>query len=796
MLKKLSWFLTVALVIVMMAPAFAAPLFPDVPEQHWARDAVADLAAKGILEGYPDGTFKGDRAATRWEMAMALQRLLAKMEAADAKLASKADLEALRALVNNLKDELDALGVRVKNLEENVSAIDKRVTELERITFEGDFVTRLVTQGLYNDGRVGGVWQNVLGSNGAIAFPAFGNSGTIGAMDLFNNRPLTNGTSLTARARLGVKVKVNKDWDAKIRFAAFSSLGDQMVGAYWGVNAPYLSNPFAGNAINAQTQAANNTPWTRMTFDQFMIEHKNTDTRLTVGAIEETNFDSFILTNVPNPGIDGRVRTDYEHMSKEKKTKVSTWKYVDKGEDEELPFYGFKVSGNTHFITDGMMWEAMYSKMPDINGNGLFPGVDVMPHLFGANLGWKVKDQYAIKLNFAHISESSTMPRGTDWVRAPLMAVYGMGFWVDPAGQGAPTPMNQNNVPGAQMIGTQLQTSYGLSFNYRFDPSDIRVVLEGAGSSYKPTKVAAFNSTGYHFRGGIGWTNQKNTLDLDLEYLYTDPYYDAFQLAYSPVNGLNGLAWQLPTWSYFGAGYQLHDSDLAPNNRHGARFGGELRWNDGNGRLNVRAGWLQQAKATAPIEDIYGTYVGLKPGFTETMFPILYNAANPGTPAPEIPRGSVFHLGAGVDHKFNPSPLKGHLQYDYYNHKRNSNAAVNTLQGQWNTVNLKESVLKFGLSYAFSDKFNLRGGVDWATLSGYHPMFNNFGYNANVDVIDTRQIAPWLGFDYEVGKNTEWAVDVRYYNTKDNLAQDFNGAFTNPYSFNGLQLMTQFKVKF
>ena len=48
----------------------AAPLFPDVPEGHWAKDAVAALAAKGLVEGYPDGTFKGDRSASRWEVAM------------------------------------------------------------------------------------------------------------------------------------------------------------------------------------------------------------------------------------------------------------------------------------------------------------------------------------------------------------------------------------------------------------------------------------------------------------------------------------------------------------------------------------------------------------------------------------------------------------------------------------------------------------------------------------------------------------------------------------------------------
>lgn len=58
----------------------AAPLFPDLPEEHWARDTVASLAARGLVEGYPDGTFKGDRAASRWELALVVARLLSDAE--------------------------------------------------------------------------------------------------------------------------------------------------------------------------------------------------------------------------------------------------------------------------------------------------------------------------------------------------------------------------------------------------------------------------------------------------------------------------------------------------------------------------------------------------------------------------------------------------------------------------------------------------------------------------------------------------------------------------------------------
>jgi len=145
-------------------------MFPDVPDM-WAKDAVAALAAKGILEGYPDGTFKGDRAATRYEVAMIVARLLAKMEQEHATFATKADLDELRKLVGQLREELDALGVRVQNLEDNVTKLDKRVTELERITFYGSLDTRFVSMRLQNNGLNDGTNGTLAPANPNVTIP-------------------------------------------------------------------------------------------------------------------------------------------------------------------------------------------------------------------------------------------------------------------------------------------------------------------------------------------------------------------------------------------------------------------------------------------------------------------------------------------------------------------------------------------------------------------------------------------------------------------------------------------------
>ena len=124
-MKKLAVFAAVLALAAVAAPAFSATNpFMDVPMNHWAYDAIGQLAAHGILSGYPDGTYKGKQATTRYEMASALARALAVV---DMTKASKQDVEMLKRLVVEFKDELGALGVRVDELDERVAVIEDRL---------------------------------------------------------------------------------------------------------------------------------------------------------------------------------------------------------------------------------------------------------------------------------------------------------------------------------------------------------------------------------------------------------------------------------------------------------------------------------------------------------------------------------------------------------------------------------------------------------------------------------------------------------------------------------------------
>ena len=101
---KKTLLLAAVMALGVNAGVYAANPFSDVPAGHWAYDAVNKLAAEGVVEGYPDGTYGGDRLMTRYEMAQITAKAMAKGANAD-------------RLAAEFAGELDSLGVRVANLE-------------------------------------------------------------------------------------------------------------------------------------------------------------------------------------------------------------------------------------------------------------------------------------------------------------------------------------------------------------------------------------------------------------------------------------------------------------------------------------------------------------------------------------------------------------------------------------------------------------------------------------------------------------------------------------------------------
>ena len=113
MKKHLAVLATTA--VLGVTSAFAANPFADVTPQDWAYQAVSQLASQGIVNGYPDGTFKGQHNITRFEMAQMVAKAMARQDRVDAEQNA-----IINRLANEFATELNNLGVRVSTLENKV----------------------------------------------------------------------------------------------------------------------------------------------------------------------------------------------------------------------------------------------------------------------------------------------------------------------------------------------------------------------------------------------------------------------------------------------------------------------------------------------------------------------------------------------------------------------------------------------------------------------------------------------------------------------------------------------------
>lgn len=166
-----------AVTVAFAVPAFANS-FTDVPKNHWAYDAVNKLAAAGIVDGYGDGTYKGEKTMTRYEMAQIVSKAMGNVSTVDQKVI-------VDKLAAEFGQELNDLGVKVEGIQKQLD---------DQIKFTGDARAR------YND---------------------------------------LNEHEMSYRARLGVTGKINEDTKINLRLTtgdtntvdSFGTAGTDPVGA-------------------------------------------------------------------------------------------------------------------------------------------------------------------------------------------------------------------------------------------------------------------------------------------------------------------------------------------------------------------------------------------------------------------------------------------------------------------------------------------------------------------------------------------------------------------------------------
>ncbi|SDF18381.1 S-layer homology domain-containing protein [Sporomusa acidovorans] len=189
--------------------AAATASFSDVPADHWAYDAVGKLVKAGLVDGYTDKTFKGDRTMTRYEFAFIVAKAMDKFESAD---------EANKMLIDKLSaefaGELNRLGARVAKVESKTNTWvsgetrfrymgnDPKAPESHKLrgSDKFDFRQRVKFQGTINEDIS---WvARVQATGKAGNYSKDNNDGTTASFDLF---------AVTAKNVFGIdKVRIGR----------------------------------------------------------------------------------------------------------------------------------------------------------------------------------------------------------------------------------------------------------------------------------------------------------------------------------------------------------------------------------------------------------------------------------------------------------------------------------------------------------------------------------------------------------------------------------------------------------
>jgi hypothetical protein len=194
--------LTASLTFAVACTTYAANTsFSDVPARHWAYEAVVDLAKAGLIDGSEDGTFRGDRAMSRYEVAILVSKSIEKYQKADA--SQKAMIDKLSA---EFASELNGLGVRIAKVESKTNTWVSGETRLRYVgdspssdmpaklshSDQFDFRQRIKFGGTINEDWS---WTGRIATDGHTRAGEYGGSGSDIKLDLAN---------VTAKNVLGV----------------------------------------------------------------------------------------------------------------------------------------------------------------------------------------------------------------------------------------------------------------------------------------------------------------------------------------------------------------------------------------------------------------------------------------------------------------------------------------------------------------------------------------------------------------------------------------------------------------
>ena len=436
-----------ATAVLGVTSAFAANPFSDVTPQDWAYQAVAQLASQGIVNGYPDGTFKGQHNITRYEMAQMVAKALVRQDRVDAEQNA-----IINRLANEFSAELNNLGVRVSALENKVGNF--KFTGDARVRYQG---SHTVDNAYVNEIE----WQDAEEADVDAADVDVNDESL--AVDEENVKEVTRKRSkIDYRARVQFEATVNDNTKAVVRLAT----GDKEFGSNDSVGASldriYVQHNF-GKYATASVGRQDILIGSGLTYDSAFE-----------GAKATVGKDKLNATVAHGYMVGG----DFENLSREDRYQTTVYQvntklgkhvdakgyYVqDHGQNSENYFGG---AVDTRFGAHNKIWAGgEFAKFESFGkeGNAWTAGIGYGAYDISKAGSWNVKAQYFRNGEMSPVTvPSSKLPKAsTDDFKGWLGTVnYAVAKNV---GLTANAQLH-----GKNLVGDKLANYYRAELNYKF----------------------------------------------------------------------------------------------------------------------------------------------------------------------------------------------------------------------------------------------------------------------------------------------------------------------------------------
>ena len=694
------------LLLLFILPALADP-FSDVPQDHWAYDAVQMLEEKGLVEGYPDGLFRGERPMTRYEMAMVVARVIAKLEQVQASIpqipdlsiyATKSDLETINKLMKEYRSELDALGVRVTNVEESLGKLTGRVEELERIKISGTFESVGMSIGVTpQSGNISGPGT----VDPDMGYLRWGNDRYLNPIgDAFR---LDADYMISSRLDLTVTAKIADKFKAGGNIIAYSSFGNERLIECWGPMVPYNTTGIY-EIWNQNFQANMGTLW---------VDSDVEDWDFTI------KFGEYNLNKVSKNLFYGQRSI------------------IGLGGRDVFPLEGINITGKLYKTVDMEFFMAQNSNVfRGLNDHSIYslgtPLDDPVRVLTNGTPSPGLYNNYLYGLWMGYDYEK------TFHIEGALLRIFD-SFASNPGA----TSLSYFQEPRETIY-------YGFKGHYNINEK-IKVYGEFGGTRFDINLRDPSNQNGKGYLFNIGGQATIDKLQFYGEFDYTSPNYDPFSYHQTWLRAYADgyhVGWD---WKYGQRWGNAVRFGKFRSNRLG--FDGGLTYNFDNGSVYGDFSYLKQIEPTRNtlnentfnIDPVTGLTRVNGYGNQDSIFRYASDS-----------KGSEIFIRVGGRYKFGD---KTHIwaMYDYENFQRDYPiATVGRVSND--KTDFSYHFINTGVTYDITDKFSLQGNLEYYKAKGVKDNGGN---------IDESQIIPGVSTQYAFSNTVSWIVDYKFYSVTD-----------------------------